>query len=155
MDECKNRDKRALEWKETDSHSVDENDGCEAAWNILKPQLAPNNWTVSESSTYYGFFSWGWQECQSEIDALKQRLDSMISLKDSLARTVNDDDIEIDALKAENEKLRKDAERYLWLRENRMVSLLVIFFGNGCINRDIKEVDAAIDAAMTPDTKGE
>ncbi len=46
------------------------------------------------------------------------------------------------------EKLRRDAERYRWLCENRDVLLLTGFFGNGCINRTIDEVHAAIDDAI-------
>jgi len=42
-----------------------------------------------------------------------------------------------------------EAARYRWLKENRDVMLLTSFFGNGCINRTIEEVDAAIDDAMT------
>ena len=42
-------------------------------------------------------------------------------------------------------RLRTDAARYRWLREHREVLLLTGFFGNGCINRTIDEVDTAID----------
>ena len=41
-----------------------------------------------------------------------------------------------------------DAARYRWLRENRDVMLVTSFFGNGCINRTVEEVDSAIDSAM-------
>lgn len=40
---------------------------------------------------------------------------------------------------------REDAERYRWLCKKREVMLLTAFFGNGCINRTIAEVDAVID----------
>ena len=43
---------------------------------------------------------------------------------------------------------RKDADRYQWLRKDRPVLLLTGYFGNGCVNRTIVEVDAAIDAAI-------
>lgn len=42
----------------------------------------------------------------------------------------------------------KGAARYEWLREKRAVLLITGFFGNGCINRTIEEVDDAIDAAI-------
>jgi len=42
----------------------------------------------------------------------------------------------------------KDAARYRWLRKDREVLLLTGFFGNGCINRTIEEVDTHIDAAI-------
>jgi hypothetical protein len=46
----------------------------------------------------------------------------------------------------------KDAARYRWLCDHSPVTLLVRFFGNGCVNRTIDEVHAAIDAAMTKET---
>lgn len=52
------------------------------------------------------------------------------------------------------ETTRFDAKRYCWLRENRDVLLITGFFGNGCINRTIDEVDAAIDAAMLKTPNG-
>jgi len=42
----------------------------------------------------------------------------------------------------------RDAARYRWLRKDREVLLLTGFFGNGCINRTIEEVDTHIDAAI-------
>jgi hypothetical protein len=44
-----------------------------------------------------------------------------------------------------------DALRYRWLRANRDAMLLTSFFGHGCTNRSIFEVDAAIDEAIWPD----
>lgn len=41
-----------------------------------------------------------------------------------------------------------DGARYRWLRANRDVLLLTGFFGNGCVNRSILEVDTAIDTAI-------
>lgn len=54
---------------------------------------------------------------------------------------------EVARLTAERDALRVDAERYRWLRADRETTLIVSFFGNGCINRTIEDVDAAIDAA--------
>lgn len=54
---------------------------------------------------------------------------------------------EVARLTAERDALRVDAERYRWLRADRKTTLIVSFFGNGCINRTIEEVDAVIDAA--------
>lgn len=54
----------------------------------------------------------------------------------------------------QRKKDAEDAARYRWLREHRDVLLLTGFFGNGCINRTLGEVDAEIDAAMkTPNVK--
>ena len=50
--------------------------------------------------------------------------------------------------KAEPTNDEIDAARYRWLRENRDVMLMTSFFGNGCINRTVEEVDSAIDSAM-------
>lgn len=51
-------------------------------------------------------------------------------------------------LERELDEARKDAERYRCLKQKRPVLLLTGFFGNGCINCTLDEVDAAIDAAM-------
>ena len=45
-------------------------------------------------------------------------------------------------------KLEKDAGRYRFLCEKYDVSLLTTFFGNGCINKKIDDVNRAIDTAM-------
>jgi hypothetical protein len=48
----------------------------------------------------------------------------------------------------------KDAARYRWLRDKRSVLLLTGFFGNGCVNRYVHEVDATIDAAIAATQQG-
>lgn len=48
----------------------------------------------------------------------------------------------------ENERLRKDAARWKWWRTNRHVTLVTAFFGNGCINRNVEEAEAIIDAVL-------
>jgi hypothetical protein len=53
-----------------------------------------------------------------------------------------------DVLAAQMAGLRADAERYRWLRAHRPVLLLTGFFGNGCMNKNIHEVDATIDAKL-------
>ena len=55
-------------------------------------------------------------------------------------------------LTRELEEARKDAARYRCLKQTRPVLLLTGFFGNGCVNRTIDEVDAAIDAAIKEQT---
>lgn len=52
------------------------------------------------------------------------------------------------ALIARIEASERDGERYRWLRKWRQVLLLTGFFGNGCVNRTIEEVDVAIDAQI-------
>lgn len=42
----------------------------------------------------------------------------------------------------------EDAYRYNWLKNNRAVLLITGFFGNGCVNKTITDVDTAIDTAM-------
>lgn len=112
MDDCKNRAPGSLEWEETDSHSVEDNEACKAAWRVLKPKLAPTNWTAGESCTYYGFFSWGWTERkqydnrQPEIDELKNNANEL-ALSCALAvGAAKNLEAERDILKAENERLR-------------------------------------------------
>ena len=45
-------------------------------------------------------------------------------------------------------QLEKDAARWRFLCEKYDVSLLTTFFGNGCINKKIDDVNRAIDTAM-------
>lgn len=45
-------------------------------------------------------------------------------------------------------QLEKDAGRWRFLCEKYDVSLLTTFFGNGCINKKIDDVNRAIDTAM-------
>lgn len=43
-------------------------------------------------------------------------------------------------------QLVSDALRYRWLKENRSTLLVTGFFGNGCINKGVDDVDAEIDS---------
>jgi hypothetical protein len=146
MDECKNRAPGSLEWEETDSHSVDDNEGCKTAWFILKPELAPTNWTVGESATYYGFFSWGYQSRQPEIDALKEGVRLACAAQANVSVIA-----EIDALKAENEKLLQAAEEaILFLSSPEKINNLGQYLAEMITVRD------NLRAAMTAhNTKGE
>src|SRR5690606_6253835 len=59
--------------------------------------------------------------------------------------------LELAALQAECEKLRKDAERYRWLRDPCSGAERVIFYCRGDYGRGLKSgswLDAAIDEAM-------
>lgn len=63
---------------------------------------------------------------------------------------------ERDQLKAENEALRKDAERYRWLRQASATDgeythgVCIDLWENGCgFEVTLEEADAAVDAAMT------
>ena len=53
------------------------------------------------------------------------------------------------ALAEQLAEARKDAERWQWTRENMAITLLTYFFGNGCVNRTLKEVESQIDAALS------
>lgn len=62
---------------------------------------------------------------------------------------------EIDQLKAENEALRKDAERYRWLRQASATDgehthgVCIDLWENGCgFEVTLEEADAAVDTAM-------
>lgn len=63
--------------------------------------------------------------------------------------------IQVDELKAENEALRKDAERYRWLRQASATDgeythgVCIDLWKNGCgFEVTLEEADAAIDTAM-------
>lgn len=43
------------------------------------------------------------------------------------------------------------AARYRWLRARRDVTLTVMFFGNGCVNKTIEMAEAKLDEAMAAD----
>jgi len=60
--------------------------------------------------------------------------------------TIATRDMEIATLREENEALRRDAERYRWLREKDGIAVDVTVFGSMEAN-----LDAAIDAAMKGD----
>jgi hypothetical protein len=51
-------------------------------------------------------------------------------------------------LEAQRDELLADAMRYRWLREHRDVLLLTGFFGNGCVNKTLDDVDSTIDGAI-------
>lgn len=36
-------------------------DPTDAAWDVLKPRLSTDGWTVSDAFNYRGFFAWGWE----------------------------------------------------------------------------------------------
>jgi hypothetical protein len=55
---------------------------------------------------------------------------------------------ERDQLKSEVEAMRKDAERYRWLKDGEVVSPICIRISDGRVLRDGK-ADVAIDAAMS------
>lgn len=87
----------------------------------------------------------GYQLRQSEIDALKKERNAWIEKWHETA-------IENAALKAENERLREDAERYRYLRDRDLTTIHQggIFAGltpdNVVVNGD--HLDRYIDAAM-------
>jgi hypothetical protein len=43
----------------------------------------------------------------------------------------------------------EDAERWRQLKKDRAVLLVTGYFGNGCVNRTVDDVEAVIDAART------
>jgi hypothetical protein len=48
----------------------------------------------------------------------------------------------------ERERAETDAKRYRWLRKNRFVTLITMWFGNGCVNKTIEDAEAKLDAAI-------
>jgi len=117
MDDCRNRAPGPLEWKDSEGEQMVDEEAIDAAWNTLKPKLCPKNWTVSESFTFRGFFSWGWearkQYIQPEIDALKAENEAFRRQVDTMSATCVILNGRMGDMKAENEKLRKAAEELL------------------------------------------
>jgi len=102
-----------------------------------------------------------WQARQPEIDALKDSLHRAINDARNFCKISLNNWSEIQRLKAENERLRADAERYKWLRRN--TGAIVLHNGEGefafpshvtlpCSIEDVfefgpaKHLDDAIDA---------
>ena len=60
---------------------------------------------------------------------------------------MSDEYIEL-ACAGEHDTLLEDAEQYRWWKENRQTTLIVAMFGNGCINKTIEDVEAAVLADL-------
>ena len=56
--------------------------------------------------------------------------------------------IDLENLQRTADSVQEDAARWRFLCEKYDVSLLTTFFGNGCINKKIDDVNRAIDTAM-------
>lgn len=94
----------------------------------------------------------------AEIEAWKSASENQKAQKNYALEIANERRIERDALKAENESLRKDAERYRWLRNpDRCIEDYLdgpadnIVVGS-CGGEDIlwlEGLDSAIDAAIS------
>ncbi len=97
---------------------------------------------MRQQMAYVKTFERGWDMRQPEIDALNER----IGLCELLLTSRN---TKIGALCDENERLRKDAERYRWIRDNDQSDLS--FAGQGWHGATL---DAVIDGEMSalPDT---
>lgn len=77
----------------------------------------------------------------AEIESLQEHKQHLVDLRETYGfESWSAALVEIDQLKAENEALRKDAERYRWLREYTVKSLPVA----GALD----SLDSQIDAAM-------
>lgn len=79
-------------------------------------------------------------QTQSLADLAAER-----ATNEQLTATLLATEAERDRLKAENEALRKDAERYLWLRDKQTFIWLIQDWFPGA---EFTDVDAEIDAAM-------
>lgn len=101
-------------------------------------------------------------ELIAEVDRLRRQVDHLIN--QHMPREPIPDMpgwtrvIDADRLKAENEELRKDAERYRWLRGQSFSFIFQTGCGDACITgsrsgyasrfKELAWVDAAIDAAL-------
>lgn len=89
----------------------------------------------------------------AEIEALESRVSILQKYEDECLHLMREAEAERDQLKAENEALRKDAERYRWLCEAFGVTKLPcaverILAGEVYVADGKSGVDVAIDAAM-------
>lgn len=87
------------------------------------------------------------EKWKKENAALKAE-NEMLRIHEEMAPLLIEENKE---LNAENEKLRKDAARYLWLRNNSCFE--TVYIEVSAEIHDDKTLDAAIDAAMAD--KGE
>ena len=96
------------------------------------------------------------EKLRAERSALRAELREICAAIDDPACDLTLTAVEcIKKLKAENDSLRKDAERYRWLRENNwFVSGIVVIRprGRSC-HENVEYLDAAIDAAMAQGEK--
>ena len=85
---------------------------------------------------------------REQCNELRVQLDSAEESCQKFVMDLGVRDLRIEDAEQQCAELLTDAERYRWLRENRNVLLLTGFFGNGCTNRTIDEVDSMIDQAI-------
>jgi len=139
MDECKNRAPGSLEWKEEEA-SMDETEKIQ--FEKVMGDLSMPDDTGPDYDAW--LFHKSYQSRQPEIDALKFDRKVLRSLYSNASREIERLRVEADALKAENEKLRKGAE-----------GVIMEWFGDGSYI-DMNEKILALRGAMTAhDTKGE
>ena len=82
---------------------------------------------------------------QPEALRLADEFDWWVSRGITIEPRLYDAAAELRRLHAENEALRKDAERYRWLRESKCPMAVV---SEDCLVLGMSYMDAAIDAAM-------
>lgn len=102
---------------------------------------------LRQLASYVGSGGYNAPEVDPEVFA-KKILDGINILNDPLAQLAEKRAEERDQLKAENEALRKDAERYRWLRDKQTFIWLIQDWFPGA---EFTDVGAEIDAAMAKD----
>ncbi|HGW3098906.1 TPA: ead/Ea22-like family protein [Citrobacter freundii] len=66
LDELEAAEKRIAELEARPANPINFKENADAdycrgwAWNEVKKELSPEDWTVGDNCTYYGFFCWGW-----------------------------------------------------------------------------------------------
>lgn len=66
LDELEAAEKRNAELEARPANPINFKENADAdycrgwAWNEVKKELSPEDWTVGDNCTYYGFFCWGW-----------------------------------------------------------------------------------------------
>ena len=66
LDALEDAEKRIAELEARPANPINFKESADAdycrgwAWNEVKKELSPEDWTVGDNCTYYGFFCWGW-----------------------------------------------------------------------------------------------
>ena len=145
--------------EETVSHFGSTELGDQVVANLRFALMEESAEIKGQDEAYMSGYMAGQNKKQAEIAALKQKLEMAEKAHEIAIR-------QRDNLKAENERLRKDAERYQYLRrwvrgetdlytEQKTIHFFINPVGDVMKGSVAQHLDEAIDAAMSalPDTK--
>jgi outer membrane murein-binding lipoprotein Lpp len=125
---------------------------CHAIWQVAKPAATPAL-SVGEYAIQVEYLRGN--RMNSFADTIESLVAKVAELSsqygDEVSRTAQLLE-ECDALQLRCEAADRDADRYRLLKEIRGVSLITSFFGNGCINKTMSDVEETLDAAISKET---